>query len=516
MKMEEEGHKMKKAALISLGAAGIALLIALLLEQSVSVLSKRSVKPFTDVSSSDRKKAGRVPGSAGTSPLSKPETRSQEVPLESSEVQPRVVDQDTRQPIEGASVKITVYDKDGGKEEFLTTTRSDGTFTAPQIGENQEYSMTIQHEDYIRLVRNGTGKIEGRFTLSRGGKIIGYVWNEAGKPLDVAKVSSDCDLPVVIDGNKFQMTLSEHKYTLHVQPKGYYYYLTKEVCPRKGETQIVHITSQSAAEGIEVRGKVCDTDGSPIEGVAISLWSPPSEFLRPDPPVTDASGNYALKLPKKLSVFPLDLSFHKDGYGYVWKVRYNHGPPAEMDVVMGNSASSIEGTVAASGAPFEGNLYLDWRFCEQAKVEVVQGKFTAEGVLPGSRSLTFQIRGYLPIIVNVEVPKEKPATVDIAFTDHGGTITGRVLNFRGEPVEAKVTYGGSFERFCAGQILEFLSSVETDVAGKYTITGLNGRYSLQAHPKDNESLEMSLSVTVSVSPGEVIRNADLVVTEKEK
>lgn len=446
----------------------------------------------------------------------KPEVEVRESESDEASSTARVVDMDTGEPVAGVSVRITVYGE-GEARAFEAISGENGRFPVPMIKEGEAYFMSLEHKDYRKLPRYYRGEIPDTLKIGKPATLIGYALDTAGNPLPLSRASlwvgQSCYSPSVIEGNRFEIPeLAEGQYKVYVQPEGFYR-LEKGILLKSGETQTVHFTFDP---GIEAFGTARDTEGNPIEGVLVIRWKQPNEFGPPQElAVTDVNGWYSFRWPINSYGMPepsLSIYFVKQGYSHEWIVKWTEGPPREKHVVMGNHASSIKGTVTASGVPFEGTLYVGWRVCSKHPyVEVKEGKFSIDGIRPGTHDIVFHARGYYPMTVELEVPKEKPAQVNLVFTDRGGQVTGEVLDIWGRPVAAKV--------YCFGLDRQLIGPyhTHTDATGKYTIGGLSdGRYNIQADPKSPSDLAMSGAIPVIVMRGQVRTNVDFVLDAKSK
>ena len=419
-----------------------------------------------------------------------------------------VVDADTQEPIVGAEIEIVVYSTDGDKTHSQAVSGNDGTFALPQIGLGQEYRVTIQHEDYVTISGDSKGDVKGVFELAKAARIVGYAWGQNREPLPLGKVSfKNIDIDfyrMSLDGNKFEISqLPQGDYTVYVQPLDYYR-LARKVSLSKREAKTINVTFDY---GSVVTGTVHDLQDQPIEGVLVS-----SNSQNYDLSLTSCTGAFRFNWPadSMVKLEPWSIDFMKSGYKYTWVVEWIKGSSTEVRVVMGNQTATIHGTVIASGVPFEGTLYIEWRLSETSTrpfAEVVKGKFRMQGILPGKHNATFQAEGYLPIIVSILAPKKNPGKVDLVFTNRGGTVTGRVFDPNGIPIDASISCWSS------EGTAHYPFSASTNNTGEYTISGLDGIYYLMALPKDSQLLKESETISVQVSSGKV-EHVDLFLQDK--
>jgi hypothetical protein len=430
-----------------------------------------------------------------------------------------VVDVETDQPVEGAKVEVKLRGKDGSRRTFSASTGKDGRFTVPGEDGDRSYSLVIRHSNYLAFATSGTGKIGGVFALSKGSGIFGYIEDETGNPLAVREIvawrGQTRYSPSMQEGNIFRFdSLPTGEYCLYAQAEGYYR-LKQQLRLEKGEVKEVQLTFK---RGISVEGTVNDLEGKPIEGVRVyRVYVPPDYDPPQDLAYTDNAGSFSFRWPlepnENVELWVAGIHFQKEGYKHTWILNW-HGPPIKVHVVMGNTKSRIEGTVTASGMPLEGKLAIDWKVCEKGGKPLVfakNGEFSVDGLVPGHRDIVFQAEGYLPISVNVEVPRDAPGMVELNFTDRGGIVTGYVLDPHNQPVDAQVCCFA-----IEGTPIHRFGAVSTDQTGKYTISGLDGRYNIQALPRDSESLEMPEAVPVQVKPGKVAEHVDFSLQEKNK
>lgn len=432
----------------------------------------------------------------------------------------RVVDADTKEGVGGAEVRTIIFEGGGRKQEKNFTTNEDGIFHAPVLREGKEYCYSIKCKGYAWAGGEAECALPGMIEIVKGARIAGQVVDEAGNPLALREVTfrnwSIFQYPLVIEGNRFEISnLGSGRYTLYVHPEGYYRCI-ETVSLEKGETKEIKITCDS---GILVTGVVLDTQGSPIEGVFVMKSSCNGLDSPQRLDTTDVSGRFRFRWPEEEAweVTPWMIYFAKDGYRDEWVAHWEKGPPAEMVILKGNIISSIEGTVTASGVPFEGTLYIDWKVVEQRTqsarpfVEVKEGRFRAHGILPGKHTISVQARGYLPVTVSVEVPEDKPGKLDVVFTDRGGQIRGQIVEVYGLPVRATVCIWSKTDGLLTGPY-----TAKTEDTGQYAIGGLDdGDYYLQAHPSPGSGLVDSERVTITLLRGEVIDNVDFVLIQRE-
>jgi len=289
--------------------------------------------------------------------------------------------------------------------------------------------------------------------------------DESGKPIPGATVTVDSEF---INLSRCAVTDSDGRvsitpvrppagsHMLRVSAEGY---VTIESHGKALPSEIA--LSRAATYG----GRVVDEQGKPVANVAVHLgdWQRDQARLMhlPIKALTDADGCWQSP-PLPASLDKLKLRFHH--------AQYVSSQEAEITGTDLNAAreqrynftikrgSTVRGKVTdPDGAPAVGAKVTIGR---QTVYTDAQGVFIAQRVEPGEQTVTIIQPGFA---VNRQSVTVEPATASVAvLLDAGRTLSGRVVNSDGNPVEGAVVLD-------TGRNLEFRT--HTDADGRFTWQG---------------------------------------------
>jgi protocatechuate 3,4-dioxygenase beta subunit len=296
-----------------------------------------------------------------------PETGHVEITLAAGEGISGTVFDKAGQPISGVWVEARSESRQAGSGAY---TRGDGTYEIKELPKAEDYAVTAGPDflsDYVEETIAGvmSGDREVNFFLSvrESYKITGKITDTTGKPIANANVEVRSDSMGFTgayspggggqDFNPYQIAglPPADDYVITVQPPAgsAYGVFTEKGVSIKGDTSMDIVLTG----GLTISDIVQSQDGSPIEGVVVTLVSEEKNFRAQT--VTDASGRYTFTNVPEASDYKITVT-PPEGYseGEVTKDLSN---ASEIMIITLESGKSITGTVKTNtGNPVPGVL----------------------------------------------------------------------------------------------------------------------------------------------------------------
>jgi protocatechuate 3,4-dioxygenase beta subunit len=350
----------------------------------------------------------------------------------------RVSDKATSQPIADFQIMATTSDSGMTRPTPPSQVHSDdGTFTMLVVPGRTELRVTAA--GYVRATLSSLNVEEGKpisgveVRMERGGRIVGRV-TSGGQPVAQAYVSAyadrfnaqsgastDANGDYVLDG------IDAGERTLQARKQGL---LTAEKSVVAKAGQDVHADLE-LEKGREVRGRVIDRGGRPVESTRISVRGVEDRSVRANA-AADAEGNF--KVGGLSSEGHLTLVAERDGYV---AATVDDVDPSQNILVTLDRGGVISGRVAGLADSDMGSVSVNGSYGASSTHAMVDsdGSFTLRGVPDGTVSVSAmkqgaQMRHSAP--KQVTVSNGSAPFVQIDFAD-GLSVRGRVTR-EGKPV----------------------------------------------------------------------------------
>lgn len=367
---------------------------------------------------------------------------------------------------------------------------------------------------YLEILKKDK-KREFEFKLSAGGALHVSATDAAtGRPLANARV--------VVDSGHCGITNDQGELTLHVVPMGERQVVV--VSPPLADTSVnFNSTGQTESKvavklgaGFEIRGRVTDPKGKPIQGAAVrDHYSGPYMTAGLHKSVTDADGNYQLGwYSRTRPIWSMEVT-HKD---YAAQNRSEIAPPVEgqtarCDIVM-DAGLQIGGTVKdAEGKGIQGatvryggswsHIGLRWARSD------AEGKFTITKIgRTEERSIVAEADGFAPAWQQ-GTPATNPAEHPLSFVMQKGLVVkGQIVDRKGNPVP-KVSVS-PLMRILGG--LNYVgSNVQSDQDGRFELRNLAATdmaydvWGLTVSPIRRAPLDLTQPLRITVDkPGAIV------------
>jgi uncharacterized protein YjdB/protocatechuate 3,4-dioxygenase beta subunit len=245
-------------------------------------------------------------------------------------------------------------------------------------------------------------------------------------------------------------------------------------------TTLYPITLQ---RGGTITGQVTDADGAPVEGASINVWDSETQNHHGSA-TTDKGGNYTII---GLPTGTYNLEVQSPHGAYLLSASFTDlevfsGATTTQNVTLEAGGLIAGKVIDPAGKPVADAYVIVWDPDTDAYGWAwtdKDGNFITTGLPAGSYEMDIYppeganlVRAY---ITGLGVIVGRTTTRNVTLR-HGGTITGRVTNIFGNPVE------GAYLRVW-DPVSETSGSATTDEDGNYTITGLPaGTYEMDVYP----------------------------------
>ncbi len=425
----------------------------------------------------------------------------------------KVIGKDEK-PLENVDIRCEFYSRDSMERDYKRTqTDSEGKFRLEGL-RKVKYRLSVYKKGYIRYYEQAIEPPkEGLLiTLTEGGSISGYVFDESGAPVEgIAVECSEMVEDRARGGRRLRHNvepatsnkegyyklkgLVSGKYWMKIRSEKYVAEPKKEIIVQDGvETANVNF---SLKIGSIISGKVIDKDQKPVDNAEAycEFYSRDSMERDYKSTKTDAEGKFRLG---GLRNQKYRLSVYKRGY-----LRYYNQaiePPKEGLVITLTKGGIIRGKVVDSGTgnpvtrfatrverQYEGMArggaaILKPRYTEYEKSP--DGTFEKGGLATGTYSITVYAPDFSPKRVDdVDVEEGKTTENVIINLSKGGTIQGRVSSaLDGLPVQ-----GAEISQISSGAYYGRRSeeNVKTDATGQFVIENVPvGKYDFEISHKD--------------------------------
>ena len=414
-------------------------------------------------------------------------------------------------PVSAAQVRAAPADELGSgrhSQPGPAYTNRRGEFRLARLGPRVPYGLRAVHPDFASAGgRVGTGEPgtteRVRLTLAAGGGARGRVVDAAGRPVAGGTLAARSEGQDDIRGwSRLQvaparaMSAGDGTFVLdHLAPGRYL--LAARAPGFGGLTHRFEIASPPhqvelgelrLEAGIEIAGRVVDSEGRPLPGARVGVWDALAELFAggasEEPPQVVADREGRFRLPDRREGESLGLYATHDGHGR-GRLTVTVPPPAPPVITLarlvtvsgrvvdprGRGVPAAE--VAWSSAPGPG---FGRRGGPRTTGE--DGGFRLEDVEPGSAWIGAAAAGSRVTQLAVTVPAAGLQGVELRLGP-GAALTGRVLDRERRPVAgAGVSLGGESMRFAHHSL-----SDRTDGEGRYRLEGLTpGHVVLIASP----------------------------------
>lgn len=422
-----------------------------------------------------------------------------------------------------------------GPREVEARSAADGSFRLARLAPWARYELEVQSPGFANRTLHFATAEGGEMpepmevVLIRGGRFHGLVTDEGNAAIAGADVivvpanerggpqnSQDWgrDRQVLYTGSegRFEvLDLPEGRYDLRIGAKGFAPVTILGVnLPAAGQEEIGPVVLEP---GTTLEGKVTDRSGHGLEGATIIVpaWrGAGNSGSRIDGSQgelevqTDADGRF--NIPDLAPGSGLSLHVEKEGYRTQWVQASVVESEPPLRVVLEKTLTIAGRLLSPEGEPVErgyvvlikhdqdrgpfgpgsggGSMASTWTMKD--------GSFRFEQALSGAYSLEGRGEGYLASEeLRLEVKEEGEEKVHLLHLRWGATVSGRVLDPEGEPVEgARVGVKSKGNRHSTGH-----DETSTDAAGAYRLSGVEaGDISLRATHADYAAEVQSLVV----------------------
>lgn len=363
----------------------------------------------------------------------------------------RVVDADGK-PVADARIWVSI-DGDGNLGHEVARSRADGTFETPILGAHYLGARKAGYAPSHVIVANRMN-CDADFELQllhRGGSVRGVVRDERGQPIAWAKVRignefvqilntntqprrehTPCgvDVTTAKDGSFFADGVASGLVTVFVGARGFAARSMPIDVPEGGVAHCDVVLAKAA----RVHGTVRDAKGQPVAGATVGLRSF-GEFASAETK-TAVDGTYGLD---DLGAGSLPLEARLGGASARQQMQLGPGADAVWDPELATSLSLRGRVVDERGNGLAGFEVAAWHEQDlRSRAESAgDGAFALEEV--GPDALVLEISKHMDSLL--KVPDVAPGRADLVVVVDDqhlptGTITGRLLDERGQPVTA--------------------------------------------------------------------------------
>jgi beta-lactamase regulating signal transducer with metallopeptidase domain/thiol-disulfide isomerase/thioredoxin len=191
--------------------------------------------------------------------------------------------------------------------------------------------------------------------------------------------------------------------------------------------------------GTTIGGIVKDDAGHPIEGAAVGVYAPPTEYEGTNHVFslgelkTDAQGRWRLDVaPRNLG--GVSLTVEHPRYRRNGGIAFRN---LDSAIVLTKGPTVTGRVVDAAGRPLKGASAIIGHDTFDPNTPVgttnERGEFTLENCTAGPTIVTVQADGFAPQIRDVRV-EERTAPVEVQLTEPGSVVRGKVVDIQGQPV----------------------------------------------------------------------------------
>lgn len=367
----------------------------------------------------------------------------------------------------------------------------DGRFKASPVPPGRLRAL-VRHPLYVEALSDAVdvgpgGEASVRIVLRGGGSIEGRVVDSSRRPVGGARVEMASTFGSLVrsatsaDDGTFAFAAVPGDVTLSLSRPGapWEVVLRKPLTVREGERKEVTLVLPAPRGAVSFR--VFDENRRALDGVQLSITS-----LDPDMPLrrtlfSAADGTATLDDAEGLS---LRVTASSPGRAPLDRTIEKAAREEQLVLVRG---AAVEGEVRSRGGrdSIEGaDVTLT------ARVGVYRARTDAEGsyhfrdVPPGPARLTVSHAGHAPRELEVEVPepvRDRAAKLARVVLEEGGSVEGRVLDARGDPVPGARVAAGAVPAYTPAGALP-RGVVATDADGHFRLNDLPpGEVALEAY-----------------------------------
>lgn len=407
------------------------------------------------------------------------------------EVRGTVVGADDK-PVAGAAIAV-MQDPSGGMVQPLDAALRSGNATALfESGADGTFRLRLNERPHdILVLKDGyapgrmvdftPGKDPLRIVLARGVSIEGRVVKKDGGRVEHTMIfargedGSFATVAVETDGSFAVTSLTPGEYTLHVMSEDGP--STEKIVQAPAKNLVIELESAVAVSGIVVD----KATGLPVSRYVVRGESSEVEVENGEPFTIEMSPG------------PGEIEVEAQGYVSARQdVIVDAARPAMIEIAL-RRARSIRGRVTGpNGTPLaDVTAHLSGGMESTETAE--DGEFVLEELPPETVTIAFTKKGFLGRRIEVAADRTEP--LEVVLTK-GRTITGRVVNESGQPVEGADVIATSAAHDSEAQATTSLAD------GTFRIEGLGeGRHSLRARKngyRDNERNDVDLTANVPI------------------
>jgi protocatechuate 3,4-dioxygenase beta subunit len=410
-----------------------------------------------------------------------------------------------------ANAFVMGFHQPGWFSSFAKQTAADGTFVLDGLREGN-YVMIAGEEAHGSTFVNRVASPSAGLVLTLGGAgtIEGTLKTPEGAPVKVYDVRVAMSGPFGYEYSRvIKVSDADGRFKTQAPPGSYEVRLiTPEGAMARADKQAVEVDKTTTfalvlpPAGV-VRGVVTDPAGNHLEGaeVYVNRGGMPGGPDREQYSRTDPDGHFEVR---SLDLETVSLHVRHAGWAdTTWQGKSTPAVGSPEIVIKMNGGAKVAGQVKrADGKGAVGeqvNLYQSWfdprtTFCDG------EGRYAFEHVAAGEWSLTtglFEQGASGLSKTGFVVPTEGTVTIDLAYTEGQGTVTGVVV-LAGKPVVGATVYAGD-ERGT-----DTSASVTTDEQGGFRATGLSlGRIQVYVETPDGLTTTKSVRLTQEKPNGEI-------------
>lgn len=382
----------------------------------------------------------------------------------------RVVMPDGKTPVKDAQVTLTVYDMfsfigapaDRGKDRTFTTSDT-GVFTFTDVEPFTEYSLIAAHPAHGRRVENHVQVSDGEkkdgvvIVLQPGARLFGRVSDTAGNAvvgaelyLGMAALGNLSDDPTAVratsdgTGHYEFKNVSDGNYSLEVAAEGYgrvslpqVNVAGKDDHEQDVELEIAHM----------IAGTVKNMQSLPVEGAVVQAWSSDSAPGKGQRTRTEAKSNEKGEfLLDDVRAGTYTLFVIADGYKNDRVMRVETGDmsvqiqlsplPRVFGQVFDDAGAPLRNFTVSLRVPVQNTE--DTIALPEPKIEVRgadNGEFELACPNPGEYVVEVQAKPFAPSFSDrFTVGEGAEVSGLVVRMNRGGTITGRLVDYQGNPV----------------------------------------------------------------------------------
>ncbi len=357
----------------------------------------------------------------------------------------------------------------------------DGRFRAAPVPPGRLRAL-VRHPLYVEALSDAVdvgpgGEASVRVVLRGGGSVEGRVVDGAGRPVGGARVEMAATYGSLVrsavsaEDGTFAFAAVPGEITLSVGRPGspFDVALRKALTVREGERKEVKLVLPAPRGPVSFR--VFDERRRALDGVQLGVVS-----LDPDVPLrrtlfSAADGTAALDDAEGL---PLRVTASAPGRAPLDRTIERAGRDEELVLARG---AAVEGEVRARGGreAVEGaEVTLTARAGVYRARTDAEGAFGFRDVPPGPARLVVAHAGHARRELEVEVPepvRDRPARLERVVLEAGGSVEGRVLDARGDPVAGARVAAGAVPAYVPAGALP-PGVVATDAEGRFRLDDL--------------------------------------------